>query len=63
MLNSSAVAKFGFFCNTIMVCVSFTFANVANADSFATKIYNVGVFLVDVINDCKPIEISLLFQK
>ena len=44
ILNSSAVAKFGFYCNAIMFCVRFTFANFANADSIATKSCNVGEF-------------------
>ena len=38
ILNSSAVAKFGFYCNAIMFCVRFTFASFANADSSQQKV-------------------------
>ena len=44
MLNSNAVAKFRFYCNTVMFCVRFTFPNFANADSIAAKSCNVGEF-------------------
>ena len=44
MLNSSAVAKFGFYSIATMFCVSFTIAYFANADSIAAKSRNVGVF-------------------